>query len=161
MIERVPVYDAGMLIALLDHKAKAVHLHRGLVGTGHRAVVLGPVLAQVWRPRPATTHALAQILKDCTIPQARSAPPALRPTTAGQATCLACASPPDVADWQRIGTVLGTATLPPKKRPDTVDALVALTATRHGSAVIFTSDPADLTAYLDALGARDVHTVLV
>jgi len=161
MTERVPVYDAGMLIALLDRKAKAVLLHHGLAGTRHRAVVLGPVLAQVWRPRPATVHALAQILKDCTIPQARSAAPALRPMAAGQATCLACASPPDVVDWQRIGTVLDAAALPPKKRPDTVDALVALAATRHGNAVIFTSDPADLTAYLDALGARDVHTVPV
>lgn len=161
MTERVPVYDAGMLIALVDRKAKAVHLHNGLVSTGHRAVVLGPVLAQVWRPHPATVHALTRILKDCTVPQARSAAPALRPMAAGQATCLTCASPPDLADWQRIGTVLDTAALPPKKRPDTVDALVALVAARHGHAVIFTSDPADLTAYLDALGAHDVHTVPV
>jgi hypothetical protein len=161
MTEHVPVYDAGMLIALVDRKAKAVHLHDGLARTDHRAVVLGPVLAQVWRPRPTTVPALAQILKDCTIPQARSAAPALRPMAAGQATCLVCASPPDLADGQRSGTVLDTAALPPKKRPDAVGALVALIAARHGHAVIFTSDPADLTAYLDALGARDVHTVPV
>lgn len=161
MTERVPVYDAGMLIALLDRKAKAVHLHNGLESASHRAVVLGPVLAQVWRPHPATVHALAHVLKGCTIPQVRSAAPALRPTTVGQATCITCASAPDLTDWQRIGTILGTAALPPKKRPDTVDALVALTAARHGSAVIFTSDPTDVTAYLDALNARDVHTVRV
>jgi len=161
MTERVPVYDAGMLIALVDRKAKAVHLHNGLEGTSHRAVVLGPVLAQVWRPQPSTVHALAHVLKGCTVPQARSAAPALRATLVGQATCLTCASAPDLTDWQRIGTVLSTAAIAPKKRPDTVDALVALTAARHGSAVIFTSDPADLTAYLDALNARDVHTVRV
>lgn len=161
MTERVPIYDAGMLIALVDRKTKAVHLHDGLANTNHRVVVLGPVLAQVWRPHPATVHALAHILKDCTVPQARSAAPALRPTAVGQASCLTCASAPDLTDWQRIGTILGTAALPPKKRPDTVDALVALTAARHGNAVIFTSDPADLTAYLDAMGARDVRTIQV
>ncbi|GAB2738675.1 hypothetical protein GCM10010442_69090 [Kitasatospora kifunensis] len=44
---RVPVYDTEMLIALADRKAKAVSLHAGLKGTPHRAIVLGPVLAQV------------------------------------------------------------------------------------------------------------------
>jgi predicted nucleic acid-binding protein len=161
MTERVPIYDSGMLIALVDRKAKALYLHKALESTNHRAVVLGSVLAQVWRPHPATVHAFAHILKGCTIPQARSAAPALRATTVGQATGLTCASAPDLTDWQRIGTVLGTAALPPKKRPDTVDALVALTAARHGNAVVFTSDPADLTAYLDAMGARDVHTIPV
>jgi hypothetical protein len=39
--------------------------------------------------------------------------------------------------------------------------MVALTAARHGEAVIFTSDPADLTAYLEALDARDVHPIQV
>ncbi|MDQ0795042.1 hypothetical protein [Streptomyces sp. B1I3] len=48
-----------------------------------------------------------------------------------------------------------------KKRPDAVDALVALTAARHGSAVVFTSDPADLDAYLKALDAKDVHLVRI
>ncbi|WP_281292844.1 hypothetical protein [Streptomyces qinzhouensis] len=42
-----------------------------------------------------------------------------------------------------------------------MDALVALTAARHGSAVIFTSDPADLSAYLKALDAQDVHVVQI
>jgi hypothetical protein len=111
--------------------------------------------------KPPTVQALAHILKDCTIPQARSAAPALRPTAVGQATCLTCASAPDLTDWQRIGTVLAMSALPPKKRPDTVDALAALTAARHGNAVIFTSDPADLRAYPDAMGARDVHTIRV
>jgi predicted nucleic acid-binding protein len=159
--ERVPVYDAGMLIALVDRKAKAVHLHAGLDSTAHRAVVLGPVLAQVWRPDPSTVHALARVMKSCTVPQARSSAPALRPTSAGQSTCLKCATAPDLTEWHRVGSALGAADLPQKKRPDAVDALVALTAARHGSAVIFTSDPADLRAYLSVLNVRDVHTVQV
>jgi hypothetical protein len=56
---------------------------------------------------------------------------------------------------------LGTADLPPKKRPDVVDALVAITAVRHGSAVVFTSDPDDISAYLSALNAQDVRLVAV
>lgn len=70
---------------------------------------------------------------------------------------MMCAQAPDITDWQRIGRALGSAALPAKKRPDTVDALVALTAVRHGSATVFTSDPDDLSAYLEALDARDVH----
>ncbi|WP_326810941.1 hypothetical protein OIE62_24355 [Streptomyces scopuliridis] len=161
MTVRVPVYDTGMLIALADRKAKAVALHAGVRNTPHRAVVLGPVLAQVWRPTPATVHALAGVLKECTVPQARSASPAMRPTSAGQTMCMVCATGPDLIEWQRVGSALGTADLPPKKRPDAVDALVALTAARHGSAVVFTSDPADLDAYLRALNAQDVHVVQV
>ncbi len=161
MTTRVPVYDTGMLIALADRKAKAVHLHAGLKDAPHRAVVLGPVLAQVWRPSPATVHAMAAVLKDCTVPQARSSAPAMRPTSVGQTACITCVSGPDLKEWQRIGAALGAAELPPKKRPDAVDALVALTAVRHGSAVVFTSDPADLTAYLKVLEAQDVHVVQV
>ncbi|MDH6118575.1 hypothetical protein ABH930_003520 [Kitasatospora sp. GAS204A] len=161
MTTRVPVYDTGMLIALADRKAKAVRLHTALKDTPHRAVLLGPVLAQVWRPDPATVHALAGVMKDCTVPQARSSAPAMRPTSAGQTVCIRCATGPDLTEWQRIGSALGTAALPPKKRPDAVDALVALTAAQHGSAVVFTSDPTDLTACLNALDAQDVHVVQV
>lgn len=161
MTPRVPVYDTGMLIALADRKAKAMRLHAGLQEAPHRALVLGPVLAQVWRPSPATVHALAGVMKDCTVPHARSSAPAMRPTSMGQTACIMCATGPDITEWQRIGSALGAAELPPKKRPDAVDALVALTAARHGSAVIFTSDPADLNAYLKALGAQDVHVVQV
>ncbi|MCZ7415960.1 hypothetical protein [Streptomyces sp. WMMC897] len=150
-----------MLIALADRKAKAVHLHRALGATAHRALVLGPVLAQVWRPRPALVHRLAGTLRDCTVPQTKNAPPAMRATHVGQPECIACATGPDVKDWQRVGTALGEASLPPKKRPDAVDAWVALAAARHGSAVVFTSDPDDLQAYLVALGASDVHVVRV
>lgn len=159
MSARVPVYDTGMLIALADRKAKAVHLHAGLKDVPHRPIVLGPVLAQVWRPKPAVVHAMAAVLKDCTIPQARSSAPAMRPTTAGQTSCIVCATGFGITEWQRIGSALGAARLPAKKRPDVVDALVALTAARHGSAVLFTSDPADITGYLNALDAQDVRVV--
>ncbi|MFI5528357.1 hypothetical protein ACIA8O_07310 [Kitasatospora sp. NPDC051853] len=161
MTVRVPVYDTGMLIALADRKPKAVALHTRLKDTPHRAVVLGPVLAQVWRPAPALVHSLAIALKDCTVPQARSSSPAMRPTPVGQTTCITCATGPDLTDRQRIGSILGAADLPAKKRPDAADALVALTAARHGSAAVFTSDPADLTAYLLALNAQDVQVIPV
>ncbi|MEV2277640.1 hypothetical protein AB0I72_18840 [Nocardiopsis sp. NPDC049922] len=150
-----------MLIALAARKPTAVQMHRGLLRASHRPVVPGPVLAQEWRPDPATVHAMSAVLKECTVPQARSSPAALRPTSAGQAECIACATPPDVTDWRRVGAVLGMAVLPAKKRPDAVDALVAWTAVRHRSAVVFTSDPGDITAYVDAIGADDVHLVPV
>ncbi|TDC12662.1 hypothetical protein E1265_29445 [Streptomyces sp. 8K308] len=157
----MPVYDSGMLIALADGKAKAAALHDGLRAAPHRALVLGPVLAQVWRPRPALVHAVSTVLKDCTVPRARTSEPPMRPTNAGRPECLACATGPDLADWRRIGTALGQAALPAKKRPDAVDAWVALAAARHGSAVIFTSDPDDIHAYLEVLAPPDVHVVAV
>ncbi|MGW0627546.1 hypothetical protein [Streptomyces sp. NPDC002758] len=161
MSTRVPVYGTGMLIALADRKAKAVSLHEGLQAAPHRAVVLGPVLAQVWRPRPALVHALAGVLKDCAVPQARSSQPPMRETRSGRPECIACATGPDLDDWRRIGTALGQAALPSKKRPDAVDAWVALAAVRHSSAVIFTSDPDDINAYLAVLNPTDVHVVTV
>ncbi|MFP8886493.1 hypothetical protein [Streptomyces mangrovi] len=71
MTARVPVYDTGMLVAPADRKAKAVRLHAAMGEAQHRAVVPGPVPAQVWRPSPATVHAPASALKGCTVPQAR------------------------------------------------------------------------------------------
>lgn len=161
MSVRVPVYDTGMLIALAARKAKAVQMHRGLARSPHRPVVPGPVLAQVWRPDPATAHAMSALLKGCTVPQGRSSSSALHPTSAGHPECIACATAPDLADWRRIGAVLGVADLPAKKRPDAVDALVAWTAVKHRSAVVFTSDPGDIEAYLDAIGTDDVRLVTV
>ncbi|MBC3843718.1 hypothetical protein GXW82_36375 [Streptacidiphilus sp. 4-A2] len=161
MSARVPVYDTGMLIALADRKPKAVRLHEGLRATPHRAIVPGPVLGRVWRPAPSTVRAVATALRDCTIPHARSSPGALRPTAAGQPVCLLCSTALDLAEWHRIGGALGAADLPPKKRPDAVDAMVAITAVRHGSAVVFTSDPDDISACLSALNAQDVRLVAI
>lgn len=161
MSGRIPIYDSGMLIALADRKAKAVKLHEVACEAAHRPVVPGPVLAQAWRPNPGTVHALSTVLRECTIPQARSSAQPMRPSSAGQAACIVCSVGIDVKDWQRIGTVSGTVDLPAKKRPHTVDALVALIAVRHISAVVFTSDPHDLSAYLAAFAAQDVHVVAV
>lgn len=161
MTVMVPVYDTGMLIALASGKAKAAQLHRGLGRTPHRPIVPGPVLAQAWRSDPATVHALGRVLKECTAPQARASAPALRPTRVGQVTCIMCSTAPDTTDWRRIGVLLGSADLPPKKRPDAVDALVAWTAARHGEAVVFSSDPDDIGAYLRAIGTEGVHVVPV
>ena len=161
MTSRIPIYDSGMLIALADRKAKAVKLHEVACEASHRPIVPGPVLAQAWRPNPGTVHALGTVLRECTIPQARNSAQPMRPSSAGQAVCIVCSVGIDVKDWQRVGTVLGTAELPAKKRPDAVDALVALIAVRHISAVVFTSDPADVSAYLAAFAAQDVHVVTV
>ncbi len=75
--------------------------------------------------------------------------------------CLLCSTPLNPAAWHRNGGALGTADLPPKKRPDVVDPLVAITAARHGSAVVFTSDPDDISAYPSALNAQGVRLVAV
>lgn len=161
MSSRVPVYDSGMLIALADRKAKAVRLHEGLREVSHRAVVPGPVLGQVWRPTPSTVHALAMVMRDCTVPHARSTPGPFRSRTSERPACLMCITPMDIIEWHRIGGALSAATLPAKKRPDVVDALVAMTAARHGSAAVFTSDPDDIQACLKALDAHDVRVIAV
>ncbi|MFE4633391.1 hypothetical protein ACFRJ1_08400 [Streptomyces sp. NPDC056773] len=42
-----------------------------------------------------------------------------------------------------------------------MDASVALAAAKHGNAVIFTSDPEDISAYLSVLNPTDVHVQVV
>lgn len=81
----------------------------------------------------------------------------MRQTGAGRPECIACLAGPDLTDWRRVGAVLGEAALSAKKKPDAVDAWVALAAAKHGSAVIFTSDPEDIRAYLAVLNPPDVH----
>lgn len=161
MTIRVPVYDTGMLIALADRKSVAMKFHEAARRATHRPIVPGPVLAQVWRPAPGTVHTLSVTLRECTVPQARNSAEPMRPTSAGQVSCIHCAGGLDLNDWQRIGNILGTACLPVKKRPDTVDALVAFLAVRHVSALVFTSDPDDISAYLAAFGAQDVQVAAV
>jgi hypothetical protein len=58
-----------------------------------------------------------------------------------------------IDDGKRAGVVAARAALPAKKAPDAVDALVTVVAARHERSVILTSDPDDLCAYRDALGA--------
>jgi hypothetical protein len=137
---RTVVYDSGMLVALLRGKPAAVVLHHALRAAAHRPIVIGPVLAQCWRPDPKTVHAFSQYLKDCTVPQARDATP-IRAADAIAGGCVACARTASLDTCKRAGAMLGKALLPPKKPPDAVDALVVVTAALHGPAQILTSVP--------------------
>ncbi|MFI2352571.1 hypothetical protein ACH492_37420 [Streptomyces sp. NPDC019443] len=59
-----------------------------------------------------------------------------------------------------MGELIGRAELPAKKRPDPVDGLVALTALQIGAALVATSDPGDIQAYLNQLpGAEPIIPV--
>jgi hypothetical protein len=155
---RTVVYDSGMLVALLRGKPTAVVLHHALRAAAHRPIVIGPVLAQCWRPDPKTVHAFSQYLKDCTVPQARDSAPPIRAADAIGRGCVACARTANLDTYQRVGAMLGKALLPAKKRPDAVDALIVATAALHGPAQILTSDPEDIRAYTATLEHADIVT---
>jgi len=156
MTARTVVYDSGMLVALLRGKVAAVVLHHALRAAAHRPIVIGPVLAQCWRPDPQTVHAFSQYLKDCTVPQARDSATPVRATDAVAGGCVACARTASLDTYKRAGAMLGKALLPPKKRPDAVDALVVVTAALHGPAQILTSEPEDIRAYAATLDHADI-----
>jgi hypothetical protein len=158
VIARTVVYDSGMLVALLRGKPAAVVLHRALRAAAHRPVVIGPVLAQCWRPDPKTVHSFTQYLKDCTVPQARDSAIPVRAADAIEGGCVACARTASLDTYKRAGAMLGKALLPAKKRPDAVDALVVMTAALHGPAQILTSDPEDIRAYAATLDHADIIT---
>lgn len=121
------IYDAGMLLGLANRSSRARAEHDRIIR--HTSpVVPGPVLAQVWRHQTAAQVLLARCLRHCQLYTAYSE-----------------------LDYKRVGVMLGNATLPAKKRPDVVDALVALTAAQHDPAAVLTSDPRDISAYLDTL----------
>jgi hypothetical protein len=149
------VYDSGMIIALLHGRPVALVLHHALRAAAHRPIIIGPVLAQCWRPDPATVHSFSQYLKDCTVPQASGSVPPVR-GSASTVGCVACARTFSLDSYQRAGAMLGKAALPAKKRPDAVDALVVITAALHGPAQILTSDPDDMLAYTRTLDRADI-----
>jgi hypothetical protein len=153
---RTVVYDSGMLVALLRGKPAALVLHHALRAAAHRPVVIGPVLAQCWRPDAKTVHAFGQYLKDCTVPQARDTAPPVRNGADITTGCVACARTFSLDSYQRAGAMLGKAALPAKKRPDAVDALVVVTAALHGPAQILTSVPDDMRAYAGTLNHADI-----
>jgi hypothetical protein len=125
---RAVVYDTGMLIGLANRAARPHAEHRQIIRYA-RPIVPGPVLSQAWRGGATTTQAvLSRYLRDCLVYTAYSE-----------------------LDYKRVGVLLGDVVLPPKKRPDVIDALVVLTAARHDPAAVVTSDTADIAAYLDAL----------
>lgn len=156
MTARTVVYDSGMLVALLHGKPTAIVLHQALRATVHRPVIIGPVLAQCWRPDPKSVHAFSQYLRDCTVPLARGAAPSIRGGENTTAACVACARTLSLDSYKRAGTMLGKAVLPAKKRPDAVDALVVVTAALHGPAQVLTSDPDDIRAYAATLDHPDI-----
>lgn len=156
MSTRTVVYDTGMLLALLSSKRAALVLHYSLRAAPHRPIVIGPVLTQSWRPDPKTVHAFSQLLKDCTVPQARGASPPNRGTAATKVGCVACAKTFTLDSYKRAGAMLGPAILPGKKQPDAVDALVVTAAALHAPAQVLTSDPADIAAYIATLDRADI-----
>ncbi len=155
--ERVVYYDAGMLIALLGKDLRARTAHEALKASPHRPVITGPVLTQVWRDGPATVHALAAIADDCTILQAKDDIGPIRGLERGVIGCLPCHRVYRRADFQRAGRMLGKAHLPPKKKPDAVDALVMVAAAWHSPSLVLTSDPEDLLAYREVLDTHQIE----
>ena len=155
--ERVVYYDAGMLIALLGKDLRARTAHEALKASPHRPVITGPVLTQVWRDGPAAVHALAWIADDCTILQAKDDIGPIRGLERGVIGCLPCHRVYRRADFQRAGRMLGKAHLPPKKKPDAVDALVMVAAAWHSPSLVLTSDPADLLAYREVLDTHQIE----
>jgi hypothetical protein len=156
MNARTVIYDAGMLVALLRGKPAALVLHHSLRAAPHRPVIIGPVLAQAWRPDPKTVHAFSQYLQDCTVPQTRGAAPPVRGAAGSAPGCVACARTFTLDSYKRAGAMLAAATLAAKKRPDAIDALVVIAAALHGPAQILTSDPDDITAYVATLDRADI-----
>jgi hypothetical protein len=156
VIARTVVYDAGMLLALLRGKPTAQLLHHGLRAAPHRPIIIGPVLAQAWRPAPKTVHAFSQYLPDCTVPQARDGAPPIQGAASASAGCVACARTFTLDSYKRAGAMLADAELPAKKLPDAIHALVVIAAALHGPAQILTSDPCDITAYAATLDHADI-----
>jgi hypothetical protein len=156
VIARTVVYDTGMLVALLRGKPAALLLHHGLRAAPHRPVIIGPVLAQAWRPDPKTVHAFSQFLRDCTVPQTREGAPPIRGVGSLPAGCVACARTFTLDSYKRAGAMLAEAGLSARKRPDVIDALVVIAAALHGPAQILTSDPDDITACAATLNHADI-----
>ncbi|WP_370270893.1 hypothetical protein [Streptomyces sp. V4I8] len=127
-----------MLIALAapgNSQARLRHTEYCLAG---QPVVPAPVIAQAWRGG-AKTAQLARALKDCAV--------------------VCCYTE---TDWRRVGELIRRAGLPPKKKPDPIDGLAVLTAVEIDAAIIATSNPEDIQAYLDQMpdsGTITVQTV--
>jgi hypothetical protein len=155
MTARTVVYDSGMVLALLRGKPSALVLHQALRAAVHRPVIIGPVVAQCWRPDPKTVHAFSQYLKDCTVPQTRGTAPPIRGAVVATG-CVSCARAFSLDSYKRAGAMLSKAAIPAKKRPDAIDALVVVTAALHGPAQILTSDPDDISAYAATLDHADI-----
>lgn len=154
----VVVYDTGMLMALVGQDRRAHILHKGFVTAGgHKPIVPGPALSQAWRTSPKTAYAWKRLLADVfvyPVDRARYAdgfPP----------RCLPCAGGVNIEGWKTLGDMIGSAALPPKKRPDPVDALAVFIAASHGGGSVLTSDRDDIDAYAATLPGGNVSAVAV
>ncbi|SFY43485.1 hypothetical protein [Streptomyces atratus] len=154
----VVVYDTGMLMALVSQDRRAHVLHKGFVAAGgHRPIVPGPALSQAWRTSPKTAYEWKRILADVVVhPGTRARFPVDRVPS-----CLPCAGGMTIENWKTIGDMIGTAALPPKKRPDPVDALAVFVAAAHGGGAVLTSDTDDIEAYATTLPGADVSAVAI
>ncbi|WP_326736252.1 hypothetical protein [Streptomyces sp. NBC_01022] len=154
----VVVYDTGMLMALVSQDRRAHILHKGFVGAGgHQPIVPGPALSQAWRTSPKTAHAWKRLLADVVVhPGARTRFPQEQAPR-----CLPCTGGMTIEDWQTIGDMIGAAALPPRKRPDPVDALAVFVAAAHGGGVVLTPDTDDIEAYAATLPGADVSAVAI
>ncbi|WP_282698353.1 hypothetical protein [Streptomyces sp. CC208A] len=154
----VVVYDTGMLIALIGQDRRAHTLHKGFVSAGgHVPVVPGPALSQAWRTSPKTAYAWKRLLAEVFVhPGARTHRPGDLPPS-----CLPCGTGLGVSGWQTLGDMIGAAALPPKKRPDPVDALAVLIAAVHGGGSVITSDPEGIEAYAATIAGCVVTVVRV
>lgn len=123
------VYDAGALIAMEAQSSPMYRIHRQARRVGP-PFVPGPALSQAWRGGRRSVQ-IARLLKDCE---------------------TVTNFPLDI--YFEAGEVLGKVQLAKKKKPDVVDALVAIFAGQHRAAAIVTSDPGDIGAYVEALGLR-------
>ena len=155
----VVVYGTGMLMALVDQDRRAHALHKGLIAVGgHQPIAPGPALSQAWRTSPKTAYAWKRLLADIVV---YPAPARSAGATDLAPRCLPCTGGVTVEGWKTIGDMLGSASLPPKKRPDPVDALAVFIAASHGGGSVLTSDTDDIRAYAATLPGADVSAVAV
>lgn len=154
----VVVYDPGMLTALVSQDRRAHILHKGFVAAGgHQPIVPGPALSQAWRTSAKTAYAWKRLLTDVVVyPGARTRFPLDQVPH-----CLPCAGGMAIGDWKTIGDMIGAAALPPKKRPNPVDALAVFVTAAHGGGAVLTSDTDDIEAYAATLPGADVSAVAI
>ncbi|WP_239382729.1 MULTISPECIES: type II toxin-antitoxin system VapC family toxin [unclassified Frankia] len=107
------LYDAGALVAGERDDERMWARHIKALAGGITPAVPAPVIWQVWRDG-ARQARLARLLRGCLV------------------------EPVDHMTARAVGELLGRS-----RTSDGVDAIVALSAARHGG-VVYTSDPGDL-----------------
>jgi predicted nucleic acid-binding protein len=118
------VLDAGCLISAEARGRTVWALYEETLESGQELIVTTPVLAQVWRDG-LRQAVLARFLRRCVL------------------------SAPGEGVAKRAGDLLRRT-----GGSDAVDALVVATAVERGATMIFTTDPHDLKALVDATEVR-------